>query len=440
MQTVDTLLHARWMIPIEPADTLLEQHCIAIRAGKIIELLPSAQAASRYQAQSEQHFNNHVLMPGLINAHTHAAMCLMRGFADDLPLMTWLNEHIWPTEARWVSPDFVRAGSQLAIAEMLRGGITCFNDMYFFPDAVAQVTREAGIRAVQGLIVLEFPSAYAADAQAYLDKGLALHDELADERLMHCMLAPHAPYTVSATTLQQIQQIADERDLPIHLHLHETAAEVEQHVQQQGQRPIAQLAELGLLTPRLTAVHMTQLTTDEIEQIAAAGVNVVHCPESNLKLASGFCPVAKLQQAGVTIAIGTDGAASNNDLDLLAETRLVAQLAKAVAADAAVIPAHTALRMATLNGAKALGIEQCTGSLVAGKDADIIALDLSWLETQPVFNPVSQVVYACSRQQVTDVWVAGQQLLQARQLTTLDQAEIVQNAQHWGAKMREADN
>ena len=439
MQNVDSLLHARWVIPVEPDDLVLEQHSVAITDGRIVALMPTEQAQQSYQAKVVHNLSEHALLPGLINAHTHASMSLMRGMADDLPLMTWLNDHIWPAEARWVSTEYVRAGAQLALAEMLRGGITCFNDMYFFPGVVAEAVRAAGMRAVLGLIVIEFPSAYARDADEYLSKGLELHDSLLNERLLHCALAPHAPYTVSGPTLQRIQQIAEIRDLPIHMHVHETAAEIEQWQQQHGQRPLHYLAELGLMSPQLAAVHMTQLLDAEIEQVAATGISVLHCPESNLKLASGFCPVARLLEADINVAIGTDGAASNNDLDMFGEMRVAAQLAKAVAGDAAAVPAHTALRMATLNGAKALGIDQYTGSLEVGKDADIIAVDLSWPETQPVFNPVSQLVYACGRQQVSDVWVAGRQLLRQRELTTLDTAAILAQAQAWGLKLRNSE-
>ena len=439
MQNVDSLLHARWVIPVEPDDLVLEQHSVAITDGRIVALMPTEQAQQSYQAKVVHNLSEHALLPGLINAHTHASMSLMRGMADDLPLMTWLNDHIWPAEARWVSTEYVRAGAQLALAEMLRGGITCFNDMYFFPGVVAEAVRAAGMRAVLGLIVIEFPSAYARDADEYLSKGLELHDSLLNERLLHCALAPHAPYTVSGPTLQRIQQIAEIRDLPIHMHVHETAAEIEQWQQQHGQRPLHYLAELGLMSPQLAAVHMTQLLDAEIEQVAATGISVLHCPESNLKLASGFCPVARLLEADINVAIGTDGAASNNDLDMFGEMRVAAQLAKAVAGDAAAVPAHTALRMATLNGAKALGIDQYTGSLEVGKDADIIAVDLSWPETQPVFNPVSQLVYACGRQQVSDVWVAGRQLLRQRELTTLDTVAILAQAQAWGLKLRNSE-
>ena len=436
MTTVDTLIHARWVVPVEPDNVVLENHSVAVADGRIVAILPTQQARQQYQAGEVFELSEHAVLPGLINAHTHAAMCLMRGMADDLPLMTWLNEHIWPAEARWVSPDYVRAGTELAAVEMLRGGVTCFNDMYFFSDAMADAVRAAGMRAVLGLIVLEFPSAYAQNAAEYLSKGMDLHDSLRGERLLHCALAPHAPYTVAGANLEKIQTLAETHDLPLHMHVHETAAEIEQWQSQHGKRPLQHLAEIGLLSGHLAAVHMTQLQDSEIEQIAAAGVHVLHCPESNLKLASGFCPVARLLAAGVNVAIGTDGAASNNDLDMFGEMRLAAQLGKAVADDAAAVPAHTALRMATLNGAKALGIESITGSLEPGKDADIIAIDLSWPETQPVFHPLSQIVYACGRQQVSDVWVAGRQVLRQRELTTLDADAVTACAVEWGLKLR----
>jgi 5-methylthioadenosine/S-adenosylhomocysteine deaminase len=404
---------------------VLDNHAIAISNGRIIAILPEAQALEKFSPAAHQKFSHHVLLPGLINAHTHAAMTLMRGLADDLPLMEWLNQHIWPAEARWVSEEYVRDGTALAMIEMLRGGITCFNDMYFFPDVIAGVVRDSGMRAVIGLITIDFPSAWAKDAQDYLDKATALHDQLQDIPLLHFALAPHAPYTVSAVWLEKIRDLANERDLPIHMHVHETAAEVEQWQQQHAKRPLQYLDELGLLSPRLAAVHMTQLSAAEITRLSETGVNVLHCPESNLKLASGFSPVAAMVAAGINVAIGTDGAASNNDLDMFGEMRTAAILAKAVAADAAALPAHQVLRMATLNGARALGLDAEIGSLEAGKQADIIAVDLAAAESQPVYHPISQLIYATGRHQVSDVWVAGRQLLQNRRLLSLDSDAVL---------------
>ncbi len=431
MQAISTLINARWIVPVEPEGLILEYHALAIDGGRILAILPQAEAATRYQAETCLMLDRQVLMPGLINAHTHASMTLLRGLADDLPLLNWLQDHIWPAEARWVDPAFVRAGTRLAVAELLRGGTTCFNDMYFFPEATAAVVCEAGIRACVGLIALDFPTAYARSLDEYLNKGLALHEALRSEPLLHTALAPHAPYTVSAPALERIGRLATDLNLPVHIHVHETAAEVADFQARHGCRPLQRLEEIGLLSSRLLAVHMTQLEPVEIERLVQTGVHVIHCPESNLKLASGFCPVAQLDAAGVNVAIGTDGAASNNDLDLFGELRTAALLGKGVAGDARVLPAARILRMATLNGARALGLAHETGSLEPGKSADVIAVDLSELETEPVYHPLSQLVYAVSRRQVSNVWVAGQRVLAERHLTTLDLDETVREARNW---------
>jgi 5-methylthioadenosine/S-adenosylhomocysteine deaminase len=431
----DLLLHSRWIVPVEPEGAVLQQHALVVRDGVIVDLCPSEAAERRWRAAEVHRLDRHVLIPGLINAHTHAAMTLFRGLADDLPLRDWLERHIWPAERRWASPEFVRDGVRLACAEMLRGGVTCFNDMYFFPDTVAAVATEAGMRAAVGLIVIDFPTPWAKDAHEYLSKGLAVHDALRSYPLIRTVLAPHAPYTVSDPTLRRVSVLAEELDLPIHMHLHETAHEVAEAMDRTGRRPLEHLAALGLLSPRLLAVHMTQLSPDEIEQIARFGVHVIHCPRSNLKLASGLCPVESLYRAGINVALGTDGAASNNSLDMFDEMRTAALLAKAVAADPCAVPAPRALRMATLNGAQALGIDAITGSLRPGKQADVVAVDLGALETQPVYDPLSQLVFATSREAVTDVWVAGRALLRDRKLQTLEPAAIVKAAQAWGARI-----
>ena len=439
MEQVDTLIHARWIIPVEPDDALLEHHSLAISDGRIRAILPTAQARQQLSAETEIELDEHALTPGFINAHTHVAMSLFRGLADDLPLMEWLNGHIWPAEAAWISPEFVADGSRLAMAEMLRGGTTCFNDMYFFPDITAQAAADAHMRATVGMILIDFPTVWAANADEYISKGTQVRDRFRNHPLIDAAFAPHAPYTVSDAPLSKAITLADQMDVQIHMHIHETADEVATSVDQQGRRPLARLDELGLLTPRLLAVHMTQLEEAEIDTLARRGVNVVHCPESNLKLASGFCPVARLTEAGVNVALGTDGAASNNDLDMIGEMRTAALLAKAVAADAAAIPAATALRMATLNGAKALGIEAETGSLVAGKAADICAIHLGGLDSQPIYNPVSQLVYATGRDKVTDVWVAGRHVVKESVLTTLDEDAIHAKARAWGEKIAARD-
>lgn len=435
MQQIDLIIHARWVIPVEPAG-VLEHHCVAVHQGRILALLPGADASMCYRAAEILHLPEHALIPGLINAHTHAAMSLLRGLADDLPLMEWLNRHIWPAESAWVSPEFVHDGAELAIAEMLRGGVTCFNDMYFFPDVTAQVAARCGMRANIGLIVLDFPTAWAGNADDYLHKGIALHDALRDEPLLSVSFAPHAPYTVSDSPLQDIVKYAEELNLQIHMHVHETAEEVRQGVDKYGTRPLQRLQKLGLLSPSLMAVHMTQLTGEEIAQVAQSGAHVLHCPESNLKLASGFCPVDKLIKAGVNVAIGTDGAASNNDLDMWSEMQCAALLAKGVSGDATSVPAAQALRMATINGARALGLEDKTGSLQPGKAADMTAVHLGAIETQPLYDPVSQLVYAAGRHHVTDVWIAGKRLLRERKLVTLDEQAVLAKAAQWRDKIK----
>lgn len=427
---INTLIHARWVIPVEPHELVLEHHSIALHAGRIQAILPSNAACTQYSADHTIELPQHALLPGLINAHTHSPMTLFRGLADDLPLMTWLQEHIWPAEAHWVNADFVADGSRLAIAEMLRSGTTCFSDMYFFPDITAQVATEMGMRSVIGLILLDAPTRWAKDATTYLQQAQRVHAAVQDEPLITTMLAPHAPYTVSDHLLQRA---VAEYQLPQrwHMHVHETAAEIQQSLEQHGMRPLQRLQHQGLLNAQLTAVHMTQLTRSEIEQLATCGVHIVHCPESNLKLAAGACPVQHLVNAGVNVALGTDGAASNNDLDMLGEMRTAALFAKQVAQDASAISAAQVIRMATLNGAKALGLETEIGTLAPGKAADIIAIDLNDPACQPIYNPLSQIVYSATRAQVSDVWVAGKQRVAHGQLVGQDIAAYITQAQTW---------
>ena len=435
MQCVDMLLNARWIIPVRPAGRLLENHSVVVHDGCIVDIAPQSLALTRYDAAIIHTLDRHVLIPGLVNAHPHAAMHLFKGMADDLPLMEWLESHIWPAEGRWISPDFVRDGTRLAIAEMLRSGTTCFNDMYFFPDEVGKAASDAGIRAVIGLIAIDAPTIWANSPDEYFAKGLDVHDRFRNDPLVTSAFAPHAPYTVGDKSLSRIAVLAEELDIPIHMHIHETAGEVEEAQRRTGFRPLKRLHQLGLLSNRLIAVHMTELDVEEVGRLSEWGAHVVHCAESNLKLASGFCEVDKLLKAGINVAIGTDGAASNNDLDMLGEIRTAAYLAKGIAKRANALPASMALELATLGSAKALGLEEIIGSLEPGKAADIAASDLWHLETQPSFDPAAQIVYAASRHQVTDVWVAGRHLLNARQLETLDEAELLANAHQWQARL-----
>jgi 5-methylthioadenosine/S-adenosylhomocysteine deaminase len=431
MQPIDLLIEPRWLVPIEPHGVVLEHHALAIDGERIVALLPVTEASAQYAPRERIELPEHALLPGLVNAHTHNPMSLMRGLADDLPLMRWLTEHIWPAEAKHMGPEFVRDGIELAVAEMLRGGTTCCNENYFFPDIQAATYRRLGFRAMVGLPVIEFPSAWAATRDEYFDKGLAVHDEFKDEPLLGTSFAPHAPYTVADESFERIRMLSDQLDLPVHLHLHETAHEVDEAKRERGARPFARMQALGLVNDHLIAVHMTQLTDAEIAACAEAGVSVVHCPESNLKLASGFCPAAKLQRAGVNLALGTDGAASNNDLDLFGEMRTAALLAKAVAGDASALDAASTLRAATLGSAKAMGWNERIGSIEVGKQADLAAIRLDDLETQPMYDVISQLVYAAGRHQVSDVWIAGRRKLRERVLVDLDVGELRAKARRW---------
>jgi len=404
------------VVPVEPAGAALENHAVALRDGKIEAVLPAEQAAARFPGYEQLVLKDHVLIPGLVNAHTHAAMSLMRGLSDDLPLMRWLEEHVWPAEAKHASPQFVRDGTLLACAEMLRGGITCFNDMYFFPEAAFEAASGAGMRVALGLIVIEFPTAYASDPADYLRKGLALRDRLRDQPLVSFCFAPHAPYTVSDATFHQVATLAAELDLPVHVHLHETADELARSVAEHGVRPLERLRRLGLVTPNLLAVHAVHLDAAEIELLARHGCSVAHCPSSNLKLASGFAPVHSMLKHNINVALGTDGAASNNRLDLFQEMRTAALLAKAVAQDAEALPAQAALRAATLGGAQALGLGSIAGSIEPGKAADLVAVDLRATELAPCYDPVSHLVYAAGREHVSDVWISGERRVAERKL------------------------
>ena len=428
------LLLPTWLVPVEPAGVVLLEHGLGIRDGRIALIAPRAEAL-KHPTLEVRELPGRLLTPGLVNAHGHAAMTLFRGLADDLPLMTWLEQHIWPAEAKWVNEQFVQDGTELAIAEMLKGGISCFSDMYFYPHIASQRVHDSGIRAQITIPVLDFPIPGARDADESLRKGLELLDDLRHHPRISVAFGPHAPYTVSDDKLENIRMLAEELDAGIHMHVHETAFEVEQSLEQRGERPLARLARLDLLGPRFQAVHMTQINDEDIALLVQSNSSVIHCPESNLKLASGFCPVEKLWQAGVNVAIGTDGAASNNDLDLLGETRTAALLAKAVAGSATALDAHRALRMATLNGARALGMDEHIGSLELGKAADIVAFNLNGLAQQPVYDPVSQLLYAGGRACVEHLWVGGKQLLNAGQLTRMDEQRIISNARNWGAKI-----
>ena len=434
-QSIDTLIEAGWVVPVEPHGVVLEGHAVAVDGGTVVAVLPLAEARARFAAREVVSRPGSVLIPGLVNAHTHNPMTLMRGVADDLALHEWLQQHIWPVEAAVIGPEFVADGVELAIAEMLRGGTTCCNENYFFPDVQAATYKRHGFRARVGLPVIDFPTAWAKTDDEYFDRAGEVHDQWRGDPLVSTAFAPHAPYTVSDASFGRIRMLADQLDIPVHCHVHETAQEVAESQERHGQRPLARLDRLGLVNDRLIAVHMTALDQAEIELCAQRGVSVVHCPESNLKLASGFCPVGKLRAAGVNVAIGTDGAASNNDLDMFGELRTAALLAKAVAGDATALDAAAALRAATLGSARAMGLEAQVGSIEPGKQADLACIDLDPLETQPLFHVLSQLAYATGRHQVTDVWIAGKRKLRDRVLVDMDAEALVANARQWRARI-----
>ncbi|TMG73310.1 MAG: TRZ/ATZ family hydrolase [Betaproteobacteria bacterium] len=435
VQPVELLVSARWVIPVEPPETVLADHSVAVAGGRILAVLPTAEAERRYRPAERVRLDRHALIPGLVNLHTHASMTLMRGLADDLPLMTWLKDHIWPVEAKHVSPEFVYDGTLLACAEMLRGGVTCFNEMYFFPEAAARAALAAGIRAALGIIAFEFPTPYASDADDYIAKGLAARDSLKQEPLLSFCMAPHAPYTVSDRTFARVVTIAEELDLPIHVHLHETRHEIDESLAQFKARPLERLRALGLLGPRLIAVHAVHVTEQEIATLARFGASVAHCPSSNLKLASGFAPVAAMLKQRINVGLGTDGAASNNRLDVLQEMRTAALLAKAVGNDAEAMPAHQALAAATLHGARALGLDASIGSLAPGKFADLCAVAFDRPELLPCYDVASHLVYSAGREHVSHVWIGGEPRVNEGRLLRFENLDLNKRILLWHNKL-----
>ena len=426
----DTLIHPGWIVPVIPQGVVLENYSIALTDDRISALLPREEAQA-IEARQVLELPGHALMPGLINCHGHAAMSLLRGYADDQALMPWLEQHIWPAEAAHVSAEFVRDGTELAIAEMIRSGTTTFSDMYFFPDACAATAERLGIRCQLTFPVFDFASAWARDADEYISKGLELHHDLKHSKLVSIGFGPHAPYTVSEPGLVKIATLAAELDAAVHIHLHETSAEVLLAVEQNGERPLDTLHRLGLVGPRTQCVHMTDLGEQDMALLAATGAHVVHCPQSNMKLASGACSVSKLLDKGINVALGTDSAASNNDLNMFGEMQAAALLAKLHSQDASALPASAALAMATINGARALGMEDSIGSLEVGKQADLIAVDLSGPETQPLYNPLSQLVYASNGSQVSHSWIAGNPVMSQRQLTHIHLPALATRTGTW---------
>ena len=433
--SVDLLISARWIIPIIPKGKIFEDCTVVVDQGTIVALLPSTEARKKYTGKEHIELRQHALLPGLVNTHGHAAMTLFRGFADDLPLHTWLEKHIWPAEAQWVNPEFVRDGTELAIAEMIRSGTTCFSDMYFFPDNVAETVNQVGIRSQIAFPVFDFPSPWGRGPDDYIHKGLQLHDDHKDRDLIRIAFGPHAPYTLSKEPMEKIATYSEELDTCIQIHLHETAKEISDSLNEHDKRPIQRLVDIGLLSPRTQCVHMTQINDQDIHTLIEHNAHVIHCPKSNLKLASGFCPVDKLLSAEINVALGTDGAASNNSLDMFSEMSTAALVAKAVSGDAGAVNAHTALEMATINGAKAMGWDDKIGSIEIGKAADLVAVEWGTIESEPLYNLTSQLVYTNASSRVSHLWVNGTALMIERQLQTLNEHEIQAKAKQWQRKI-----
>ena len=432
MQHCDTLISADWCIPVEPHRQVMEKASVAVTDGRIVAVLPTADACEAYAARTRVDRPGHVLIPGFVNAHTHAAMSLFRGLADDLPLQRWLKEAIWPAEARWVGAEMVRDGTRLAIAELLLSGCTCFSDQYYFPEIVAQTAADMSVRAVIGTPVADYPTAWAASADEYLSKGAELvHDPYADHPLISTCFAPHSALSVSDEAFATLRVLADQLDKPVQMHLHESEQEIEASLAACGLRPLERLRTLGLVNSSLLAVHVVHVDADDVRLLGEAGVSVAHCPRSNLKLADGIAPITALLDAGITVGLGTDGAASNNTLDMPGEMRTAALVSKTRAGRADALSAAAALRMATLDGAAALGVGDTVGSIEPGKWADLVCVDLQRVNSQPVYDPLSQLVYTVQPDQVRDVWVAGRPLVQGGQLTLVDSGEILRRASEW---------
>ncbi|WP_439102008.1 TRZ/ATZ family hydrolase [Congregibacter sp.] len=432
--SADLIIVPGWIISMEPRGEVTSGQAIVVEDGRIKALLP-LEALPESSSIERIDLPDHAVLPGLVNAHGHAAMTLLRGFADDLPLMPWLENHIWPAETAHVGEEFVRDGTSLAMAEMLLSGTTTFSDMYFFPEVVAALCMKNGMRAQLTTPVFEFPTAWGEGADDYISKSLALRDECKNLDRLSIAFGPHSPYTVAESSLEKVALYAAELDMGVHIHLHETAGEVLSAVEATGERPVDTLRRLGLLGPRTQCVHMTSIGKQDIANLAETGAQVIHCPQSNMKLGSGTCPVGKLQMAGINIGLGTDGAASNNDLNMFNEMHTASLLAKLTAGDPTVMPAQDALHMATLGGAKALGLDQEIGSIKPGKQADLIAIDLSAPSTQPLYNPLSQIVYACTGGEITHSWVAGEALLRDRRLLTIDMDDTLARAKYWRQKI-----
>ena len=439
-QPVDILLTNAHVLSMDEQLTQYDPGALAVRGDSIVAVGPEAEIKKEYAAKETFDCCGKILMPGLVNAHTHVPMTLLRGLADDLRLDVWLQGYMWPVEREFVSPEFVRLGTQIACAEFIRSGVTTFNDMYFFEEEVAKATAEAGLRAVCGQSVLKFPT---SDAPSYEDAMARARDFIQTwkgHELIVPAIAPHAPYTTTADMLRETAELAKEFDVPLHIHLAETSFEVENMREEQGMPVIPYVKKQGLFEAKVIAAHCVHIDPGEIRTLKNHGAGVAHNPSSNLKLASGFAPVTKMLEAGLNVGIGTDGPASNNNLDMFEEMRLASFVAKAASNDPTSVPAQTALTMATRLGAQALHLGHLTGSLTPGRRADLIVVDLSPVHNSPRFrrdpnNAYAQIVYAAKSADVSDVMVNGKWLMRDRQLLTLNEGELLDQASEIAKKI-----
>jgi len=428
LQEVDLLVVGGIVLTADQDWNIYDPGAVAVDGGAIVGLGACGEVERAYRGRERIDASGRLVMPGLINAHTHAPMTLFRGIADDLPLETWLHDYIWPAEAKWLSPDFVRLGTQLAAAEMIRSGTVLFCDMYFFEDDIAEVCKEAGLRVVVGGALVDFPNANYKTPE----EGIKCAEELLckwnNDSLVVPSIQPHSPYAASSELMQQGKALADQYDAPYLLHVSETQSEVRESIEKYGRTPVGRLADLGVLGPTTVAIHGVHLTDEDIELLAQYDAGVVHCPESQLKLASGLTPVPKLLEAGVKVGLGTDGAASNNDLDMFGEMATAARVHKMIAGDPTVVNARQALGMATLEAARVLGLEDRLGSLEVGKQGDMLVLDLDAPHLVPMYNVTSHLVYAAHSSDVRTVIIDGRVVMRDRELLTLDESDIFARA------------
>lgn len=433
----DYIVHAEYILPVDSKFTVIKDGAIAVDNGKIEAIGNYEDITSVFNSDRAIGGRNRVVIPGLVNTHTHAAMVYFRGLADDLPLKEWLDNHIWPAEAKWLSPEFVSDAVELACLEMMKAGITAYNDMYFFGDSAGASTKKMGMRAVLGVGILDFPTAAAKTTEEYFEKAEAFIRNWKDDNLITPCIAPHALYTCGTETLKRARILADKHCVPIHTHLSETEGEIREIKSRFGMLPVKYLDSIGFLDKKVLAAHCVWLEDEEIEILASRGVGVSHCVESNLKLASGIAPVPKMLKAGIKVAFGTDGAASNNDLDILSEMSTAAKLHKAASKDPTVLDSRTALLMATRWGAEAIGLGDITGSLEKDKAADLVIINLDKPHLTPIYDIYSHIVYSAKASDVETVMIDGIVVVENSKLKDSNESEIIYKAKEWGKKIRD---